>query len=267
MGGWIRLHRKITNWEWFKTPNMYHLFTYMVLCANHEDNNWQGISIKKGQLVSGIKSLSQSTGISAQSVRTCLNKLKSTGEITIQSTNKYSIITICNYATYQLQNTDANNQINNQPNKQLTSNQQSTNNKQEYKKEEKEETSLKENLIKENPNPKEGSKKIIPIPIDPERQKWIDLAKEYNQEQIEKYPDEAFRRKQWTWEMAKEYKEESDRQDIETQKWFDAEEAREREEKEAERDRNIPPLPSFEEWEAEVKSKRKSKNNDGDEIL
>ena len=67
--------------------------------------------------------------------------------------------------------------------------------------------------------------------------------------------------------MAKEYKEESDRQDIETQKWFDAEEAREREEKEDARDREIPTLPDFEEWDAKAKSKRKYKNTDDVEIL
>jgi len=240
----------------------------MVLCANHEDNNWQGISIKKGQLITGIKSLSQSTGISAQSVRTCLNKLKSTGEITIKSTNKYSLITICNYATYQLQNSDTNNQINNQPNKQLTNNQQTTNNKQEYKKEEKEETLLKEKKEEEkketsdlNPNPKEGNKKIDPIPIDLEMQKWIDLADLYNQDQIKKYPDEPFRRRYRTWEEAKANWEESEKSARELYEWDMADQKRRAEIKNLE-------MPSFDEWVKQEKEKQKSKApDDNDEIL
>lgn len=138
MEGWIKVHRKILKWEWFKTPNMLHLFEYLLLSANHEENEWQGIKIKRGQFVTGLNSIYQNTGISIQSARTCIKRLKSTGEITIKSTNKYSIITIINYDSYQLEENITNNQINKQANKQLTNNQQTTNNKQEYKKEKKE---------------------------------------------------------------------------------------------------------------------------------
>lgn len=134
MEGWIKIHRKIIKWEWYKTPNMYHLFSHLLLNANHDDGKWQGIDIKKGQLITGLKSLKAETGINTQSLRTCIKRLKSTGEITVQVTNKYSIITICNYEEYQIKRSDANNLANNPDNKQLTINQQSTNNKQEYKK-------------------------------------------------------------------------------------------------------------------------------------
>jgi predicted transcriptional regulator len=72
-------------------------------------------------------SLAENTGITEQTIRTCLNRLKSTNEITIKVTNKYSIITICNYESYQLINNITNQQINQQPNQQLTINQPTTN--------------------------------------------------------------------------------------------------------------------------------------------
>ncbi len=101
MEGWIKLHRKIMQWEWYKIPNMYHLFSHLLLSANHEDGKWQGIDIKRGELITGLKAMNANTGISIQSIRTCIERLKSTGEITIKSTNKYSIITLCNYEEYQ----------------------------------------------------------------------------------------------------------------------------------------------------------------------
>jgi hypothetical protein len=127
--GWIKLHRKFEDWEWFNNSEMVHLFIYLLLNANHEDGKWRGIDIKRGQILTGLHTLNEHTKISIQKLRTCLSKLEKTGEINKQTTNKYSIITIINYDSYQgYQQT-----TNNRPNKQLTNNQQTTNNKQEYK--------------------------------------------------------------------------------------------------------------------------------------
>jgi len=127
---WIKIFRKLRNWEWYKKPNMVHLFIHLLLCANHKDNNWQGVEIKRGQFLTGRKSLSEDTGISEQSIRTCLINLKSTNEITIKTTNKYSIITLCNYEYYQNEKEITNQQLTNQlTNNQPTINQQLTTNK------------------------------------------------------------------------------------------------------------------------------------------
>jgi hypothetical protein len=130
--GWIKLHRKFLTWEWFDKSEMVHLFLYLLLKANHENNIWQGVEIKRGQLITGRKILSKDTGISEQSIRTCMNRLKLTNELTIKTTNKYTIITICNYDSYQTVNNNNNQQINQQStNNQPTINQQSTTNKNE----------------------------------------------------------------------------------------------------------------------------------------
>jgi len=133
METWIKLYRKFSEWEWFKISEMVHLFIYLLLNANSKNNKWKGIDIKRGQLITGRSSLSVNTGISEQCVRTCLNRLKSTNEITIISTNKYSIITILKYDDYQTNKNQTNQQVNQLINQQLTSNQPTTNHKQEYK--------------------------------------------------------------------------------------------------------------------------------------
>jgi hypothetical protein len=123
MTGWIKLHRKFLQWEWFTVDEMVKLFIYLLLSANHEDGNFQGVEVKRGQVITGLNKLSFNTGISIQTLRTCLKRLEKTSEINIQSTNKFSIITICNYDTYQSDQQATNKQ----PNKPLTSNQQATN--------------------------------------------------------------------------------------------------------------------------------------------
>jgi hypothetical protein len=129
METWIKLYRKFSEWEWFNISEMVHLFIYLLISANNKDGEWRGVIVKRGQILTGLNSLHQHTKISYQTLRTCLKRLEKTKEINIQSTNQYSIITICNYDNYQ----DKQQTTNKRNNKQLTSDQQTTNNKQEYK--------------------------------------------------------------------------------------------------------------------------------------
>ena len=59
------------------------------------------MTIKRGQLVTGRKALAAQTGLSERQIRTALDHLKSTNELTIKSTNKFSLITIVNYGKFQ----------------------------------------------------------------------------------------------------------------------------------------------------------------------
>lgn len=145
MASFITVDRKILKWEWYQDVKVFHLFLYFLLRANWEDGRWKGIDVKRGQLITGRLKLSKDTGLSEMEIRTCLNKLKTTGEISIKATSKYSIITICKYDTYQNKYDNSNQQSNQQiteraTNEQPTNNQQTTtnnnsiNNKEQYNK-------------------------------------------------------------------------------------------------------------------------------------
>ena len=99
--GHITIERKILNWEWYTDQNVFHLFMYFLLKANWKDSNWRGIKICRGQLITGRMKISTDTGLTERQIRTCMDKLKSTNEITVKSTSKYSVITICKYDSYQ----------------------------------------------------------------------------------------------------------------------------------------------------------------------
>lgn len=101
MSGWIKLHRSIVEWEWYKNPCTRDVFIHLLLTANNETKNWQGVTIRTGQAIIGRKALAKTLGISERNVRTALKHLKSTSEIAIETTNRFSLITILKWAEYQ----------------------------------------------------------------------------------------------------------------------------------------------------------------------
>ncbi len=117
--GWVALHRKFLEWEWYDDKNTKILFLHLLLKANHKDNRWQGVLVKRGQLISGRFKLSKEVGLSEQQTRTAINKLISTNEITKLSTTEYTIYTLTNYNRYQ--------DINQQDNQRATNEQPTSN--------------------------------------------------------------------------------------------------------------------------------------------
>lgn len=125
MSGFIQLHRKITSWEWYDDHNATRLFIHCLLIANHKDNKWRGIVVEKGSFITSLGNLSLSVGMSLQQVRTSLNKLKSTNDIIVKSTNKNTLVTVVNYKDYQGADAVNNKQTTNKQhssNKQITTN-------------------------------------------------------------------------------------------------------------------------------------------------
>jgi len=110
MEWFIKLHRGLLKWEWYDDINTKVLFIHILLKANHTDKQWRGIDIKRWELLTWLNVLSSETWLSIQQIRTCYKKLKSTNEITIKTTNNYSIIKLINYNLYQ----DNNKQITNE---------------------------------------------------------------------------------------------------------------------------------------------------------
>ena len=82
MEGWIKLHRKITKWEWYSDNATRSTFIDLLLNASHNGYRWHGINVERGQVVFGRKEASKRLGLSEQSIRTAITKLKSTNKST-----------------------------------------------------------------------------------------------------------------------------------------------------------------------------------------
>lgn len=136
MEGWIKLHRKLLEWEWYDEPNTFRLFMHCLLKANHKDNNYRGQLVKAGSFLTSRDLLSKETGLTTQQVRTSLKRLESTNEITTKKSKKGTVLQVVKYVEYQLINQPTNQQLtNNQPtaNQQLTTNNNDNNDNNEKK--------------------------------------------------------------------------------------------------------------------------------------
>lgn len=99
--GRIDLHRSLTKWRWYKNGNTMRLFIHLLLTVSWKDDDFEQITVRRGQRVASRRSLAEETGMTEREIRTALNHLISTGEVTSESYTKYTVITIENYDRYQ----------------------------------------------------------------------------------------------------------------------------------------------------------------------
>lgn len=122
MEGWVKLHRKFLEWEWYDKSETVHLFLHCLLKANHKNKNYRGKIVNRGSFLTSRELLSKELGLSERQIRTSLNRLKLTKELTIKSSRQGTEIHIVNYSKYQIQ---SNKESNSRP---TTDQQQTSNN-------------------------------------------------------------------------------------------------------------------------------------------
>ncbi|MGS2725261.1 hypothetical protein ACU8DI_01540 [Psychroserpens sp. BH13MA-6] len=131
MIGHVIMHRDIMDWEWYQSPQVSRLYFHLILKANFKEKRWQGQLVKRGQLITSNNHLAAELRLSVQNIRTALSKLKETRYITVNTTNRFTLITVVNYDKFQ----SAKGVANKQNNTQITDKQQSNNNQSTITKE------------------------------------------------------------------------------------------------------------------------------------
>lgn len=101
MEGWIKLYRKLVDWEWYDEPNTKIVFIDLLLHANHKERKWRGETIEAGSLVTSIGAIAERNGLSTKQVRTAISHLEKTGEIAKKRANKNTTLIVLNYKRYQ----------------------------------------------------------------------------------------------------------------------------------------------------------------------
>ena len=100
---YIKVFRKILNWEWYGDTNTFRVFMHILLRANYEPSRYMGVEVPAGACVFGRRAWAEELGMSERQVRTAIEHLKSTNEITIKSTNKFSVITLVKWEFWQIE--------------------------------------------------------------------------------------------------------------------------------------------------------------------
>lgn len=99
--GWIKTYRSIFDWEWWAEPLMVKAFLYFLIKAAIKDGVWRNVPYKRGQIVTTLRKIAADLDVSYRQARTILFKLKMTHNIDTKAYRNFSIITICNYDSYQ----------------------------------------------------------------------------------------------------------------------------------------------------------------------
>jgi hypothetical protein len=119
--GWIKLYRQLITNGWLKNHNVCIFWIYCLLKATKDPTKvitgFQEVNLEPGQFIFGRRKASEETGLSERETRTCLDFLKKAENLTIKTTNKFSIISIVNWEPYQKTKTE-----NDQQNDQQTTN-------------------------------------------------------------------------------------------------------------------------------------------------
>lgn len=99
--GYIKIHRKILDWEWYTDQNTFCVFLHCLFKANWKDGRFRGIEIPRGSFVTSLQTLSDELNMSVKSVRTALDHLKTTGELASKTYPHWRVITVVKYNDYQ----------------------------------------------------------------------------------------------------------------------------------------------------------------------
>lgn len=108
--GFIKLPRNLLGWRWYANNNTRLVYFDLLLRAEWTDRDYLGVTLHRGQTVVTLPALAAGNSLSIQQVRTALNNLKSTGDITVAATSKFSVITLNFYDELQGAATPANTQ-------------------------------------------------------------------------------------------------------------------------------------------------------------
>jgi hypothetical protein len=103
--GYVKLWRKSMDSGWIKNHKLWAFWTYCLLKASYKEFDavigLQVVHLLPGQFLFGRKKASEETGLTEREIRTILEFLRKAGNLTIKTTNKFSIITIVNWHIYQ----------------------------------------------------------------------------------------------------------------------------------------------------------------------
>ena len=97
----IKICRKMLNWEWYDDTNTFRLFMHCLLRANWKAGSWHGIDYDAGEFITSLPTLAAETHLSIRQVRVALDHLKMTGELTDRRQGNARIITVVKWNEYQ----------------------------------------------------------------------------------------------------------------------------------------------------------------------
>lgn len=98
---YIKLFRKITEWEHYTDGNTMRLFLHLLLNAVHDRQTAYDVPLRRGQYFTSYRQLQEDLDINVRFITESIKKLKRSGEIETERCRWGTIFTILHYDDYQ----------------------------------------------------------------------------------------------------------------------------------------------------------------------
>lgn len=101
MTGWIKLHRDLVDHPVFADESLLKVFLWCLVNANIETKAWNGTHLEAGQFATGRNTAAAQLDKHPSSVYRAFQRLEELGCINVTPNSHWTIITICNWSSYQ----------------------------------------------------------------------------------------------------------------------------------------------------------------------
>lgn len=95
--GFVKISDDLSSWAWYSDNNTLLVYIRLLLGAVWRETDYQNVTLQRGQIATTLPKIAQENGITERQARTILNRLKSTGKVSVKTTSKFSIITLIDY--------------------------------------------------------------------------------------------------------------------------------------------------------------------------
>jgi len=105
MEGYVKLWRKTLESSMWENHNLLVFWIWCLLKATYKERigkvEYQDVPLVPGQFIFGRRKAAKETRLSERTIRTCCRHLENMGNLTIKTTQRFSVISIANWAKYQ----------------------------------------------------------------------------------------------------------------------------------------------------------------------
>ncbi|MGN0670223.1 MAG: hypothetical protein ACI4JZ_06705 [Oscillospiraceae bacterium] len=95
--GFVKISDDLPSWAWYGDNNTLLVYMRLLLGAVWHETEYQNVTLQRGQIATTLPKIAKENGITERQARTILERLKSTGKVSVKTTSKFSIITLENY--------------------------------------------------------------------------------------------------------------------------------------------------------------------------
>lgn len=101
LNGYAQVPRALLESDWSSEPETFLVLLRLIIGANFKETDWRGIHLMPGEIITSLQGLSSQSGLSVSKIRTAIKRLKTTGYLTCETTNRYTRIFLTDKAFFQ----------------------------------------------------------------------------------------------------------------------------------------------------------------------